>query len=106
MVDVEVTLNGSLNDVVDVTLTQPVEVVMLPVGPRGRDADQTRQVWEDFAPISGAMEIEVDGNPAYAILYINGLLQRSDSFTLSNSVVHIPASLNVVEGDLLQIMLF
>lgn len=58
---------------------------------------------EQVATVAGVQTIVCDPNiiaTGYS-LYINGLLQISTSYTLSSNTVTIPATSNVVVGDIL-----
>lgn len=61
----------------------------------------------EFVATTSYQEIDVTLNAVsvnMVLLYINGLIQSQSSYTINSNIISIPASMNVVAGDLISII--
>lgn len=110
MVDQVTVIGGASIEVHQPENTQPLLIKISgaagPPGPAGQSFISVNEV-EVTAPVSGQQDVALPSNPSdVQFLFINGLAQLKTAYTVAGTTLTLPASLNVVAGDVIRFAYF
>jgi non-canonical (house-cleaning) NTP pyrophosphatase len=101
--DLIILLNEERNAIANVIQTNSL-VVTLETGIPGSDGTFLQNAIEIVATSNGQQEIDIDPGVGFVLVYINGLMQRQSTYSISSGILTLPPSLSIEIGDLITIL--